>query len=102
MPKKKSDAGHDYSIDGKTLTWVTEDGTVTIPMRIKVKLIRELAEVDLDAAGMFTFIDAIAPGQGEVMDEMDLNDFEDMFTTWQAEYKALSGASLGESGGSST
>lgn len=86
-----------YTIDGKTFTWVTEDGAkVEIPMRIKLKVIRGMADMDLNADAMFKILEALIPGQADVLDEMDLNDFQAMFTAWQAEYTKLSGASLGE------
>lgn len=92
MPKKNR-----YTIDGKTFTWTTEDDVeVSLPMRIKLKLIRGLAGKDLDADSMFELLDALAPDSTDVFDEMDLNDFQAMFMAWQKEYEALSGASLGE------
>jgi hypothetical protein len=98
MPEKNAKNGKRYKVTGKTFTWTTEDGeTVEIPMRVKLKTIRAMANRDLDAGAMFEIIDTIAPGQGEVMDEMDIvTDFQPMFTAWQEEYQALSGASLGE------
>ena len=97
MPTKKTAADKRYSIDGKTFTWTTEDGeAVEIPMRIKLKVIRSLAGRDLDAEAMFLILEQIIPGQAETLDEMDLNDFQDMFSTWQDEYQKLSGATLGE------
>lgn len=92
MPKKDR-----YTIDGKTFVWTTEDGdTVEIPMRIKLKVIRGMADRDLNADAMFDILEALIPGQAEILDEMDLNDFQAMFNAWQKEYEALSGASLGE------
>lgn len=97
MPSKTTDAGKSYEVDGKTFTWHTEDGgDVTLPMRIKLKVIRAMGDRDLDTNAMFDILEAIAPGQGDVLDEMDLNEFTRMFTAWQAEYQQLSGASLGE------
>lgn len=104
MPEKKTDTGRTYSVDGKRFTWhpnPDDDGTalpdVVIPMRIKLKVIRELGAGEVDAVGMFRMFEAIAPGQVETMDEMDIiSDFQPMFETWQSEYNALSGASLGE------
>lgn len=103
MPEKKTQNGEPYKIDGKTFTWTTDDGVdVSIPLRVKLKVIRSMAERDLDADAMFEILDAIAPGQGELIDDMDVNDFQAMFTTWQREYQALSGASLGEASSSSS
>ena len=97
MPEKKTKTDKPYSIDGKTFTWTTEDGdTVEIPMRVKLKVIRSMADRDMDAAAMFDILEQIAPGQGDTIDEMDVNDFTAMFQTWQTEYTSLSGASLGE------
>lgn len=104
MPEKKTDTGRSYEVDGKRFTWhpVDDDGQtgtlpdVVLPMRIKVKVIRAIADRDLDAAAMFDILDSIAPNQGDALDEMDLNDFTQMFTVWQTEYQALTGASLGE------
>lgn len=98
MPEKKTDSDKRYSIDGRTFTWTTEDGSeVKIPMRVKLKVIRQMAGRDLDAEAMFDMLDKIAPGQESVLDEMDIvTDFQPMFEAWQSEYNALTGASLGE------
>lgn len=97
MPTKHATTGKQYAIDGKTFTWTTDEGaTVTIPMRLKLGVIRSMAGKELDADTMFQIIDAIAPGQADVMDEQDVNDFTSMFTTWQSEYTALQGATPGE------
>lgn len=96
MPTKDSN-GKQYKIDGKTFTWTTDEGdTVTVPLRLKLGVIRSLAGRELDPAAMFEIIDRIAPGQADVMDEQDVNDFTAMFTTWQQEYAALQGATPGE------
>jgi hypothetical protein len=98
MPEKKTAAGHKYKVSGKTFTWSTEDGAeVVIPMRVKLGVIRKIAGRELDPAAMFDILAAIAPGQEEVLDEMDIvTDFQPMFETWQNEYNALAGATLGE------
>lgn len=97
MPTKTTDDGRSYTVTGKTFEWTTDDGaTVTLPLRIKLKVIRAMDADSLDAAGMFAILDGIAPGHADVFDEMDLNDFSRMFVTFQREYQALSGASLGE------
>lgn len=95
---------HDrYTIDGKTFMWTTEDGVgIQIPMRIKLKVIRGMAGVELHADAMFKVLDSLIPDQAAALDEMDINDFQAMFTAWQNEYQALSGASLGESARSSS
>ena len=97
MPTKASTTGKQYAINGKTFTWTTDDGdTVTIPMRLKLGVLRRMAGEELDASTMFKIIDSIAPGQGDTLDEQDVNDFTNMFTTWQREYNALQGATPGE------
>ena len=97
MPEKKATNGTRYHIDGKVFTWTTDDGdTITIPMRIKLKVLRLMGDKDMDATVMFEMLEAIAPDQSAVLDEMDVNDFQAMFTTWQDEYTKLSGATLGE------
>ena len=104
MPSKTTKADQPYSIDGKMFTWQPLDENdergnlppVNIPMRVKLKIIRTLAGHELDADGMFDIFERLIPDQAEALDEMDLNDFQDMFSAWQTEYKALSGASLGE------
>lgn len=110
MPEKTTPNGRTYNVDGKRFTWYPLDeddqpgnlAPVTIPLRIKFGLVRDLVGQGLDAQGMFDFLNRLIPDQADALDEMDLNDFQDMFGTWQGEYEALSGASLGESGGSST
>lgn len=97
MPEKKTKADERYRIDGKTFTWTTDEGDeVAIPLRIKLKTIRQMAGQEMDAAVMFEIIDKIAPGQADVLDEMDVNDFTTCFSTWQEEYNKLSGATPGE------
>ena len=103
MPTKKTDAGREYEVDGKRLTWhpLDDDGnangaSVTIPLRIKLKVVRAMGDRDMDTGAMFDMLEALIPDQAETLDEMDINDFQEMFTTWQAEYNSLTGASLGE------
>lgn len=101
--QKKQPQDNRAKVEDKTFTWTTEDGDeVTIPLRIKLKLIRAMADNDLDAAGMFVFLEALIPDQSEVLDEMDVNDFQSMFKAWQDTYNGLQGADLGESSSSST
>lgn len=97
MPEKSKN-GKRYKVSGKVFTWTTEDGSeVEIPMRIKLGVIRKLGNANMDAAGMMAVVDAIAPGQESVIDEMDLaTDFQPMFEAWQEEYNALTGATPGE------
>jgi hypothetical protein len=109
MVDKTTDNGQRYSIDGKRMTWYPLDendeagnlAPVVLPLRIKFGLVRDLVGQGLDAQGMFDFLNRLIPDQAAALDEMDLNDFQVMFTTWQMEYEALTGASLGESVGSS-
>lgn len=97
MPEKKTKADKPYRIDGKKFIWTTDEGdTVTIPLRIKLGVIRAMSGKELDTGTMFEMIDKIAPGQEDVLDEQDVNDFQSMFTTWQREYNALNGATPGE------
>jgi hypothetical protein len=97
MPEKKTKADKRYNVDGKVFTWTTDEGAeIKIPMRIKLGVIRAMADRELSTDVMFEMIDKIAPGQADVLDEQDVNDFQQMFVTWQAEYNKLSGASLGE------
>jgi hypothetical protein len=106
MPAKKAANGQRYTINGRTFTWHpdAEEGEaladVVLPMRIKLKVIRELADMPLTADTMADILELVAPEHEETYAEMDLNDFQSMFNTWQAEYEKLSGASLGESSGS--
>lgn len=86
-----------FTVSGKTFTWTTDDGdTITIPLRIKLKVIRQIAGDNMTPDVMFTIIEQIAPGQAEVLDEMDVNDFTSCFAAWQVEYNALTGATPGE------
>lgn len=109
MPTKQTEQGRTYEVDGKRFTWHPLDdddltGTlpdVVIPLRIKLGVIRRMNDRDLDAGAMFEILGTLVPGQADALDEMDLNDFQVMFSTWQREYQALAGATLGESGGSS-
>lgn len=104
MPEKKTKAGKPYRITGKRFIWSPLDDNdergnlpdVEIPLRIKLKVIRSMADRELDAAAMFTILEALIPNQSAELDEMDLNDFQAMFNAWQTEYNSLNGATLGE------
>jgi hypothetical protein len=101
MPTKTTPAGRTYEVDGKKFIWTTEDGTLfTIPLRIKMKVVRQIPSGDLDVDGMFTILELLVPDQIDVMGEMDSNDFAACFAAWNTEYGLLSGASLGEASGS--
>ena len=105
MPKKQSTRGRPYKVDGKRFIWHPLDDNdeagnlpdVSIPLRIKLKLIYAMGDGDLTPKNMKDMLDVLIPNQADTLGEMDLHDFEDMFTAWQAEYQLLSGASLGES-----
>lgn len=108
MVSKVSKQGRAYDIDGRSLVWHPEDDDgaqgnlpdVRVPLRIKMGLVLKFADRDMDNSVMAEMVRAIVPNQAEAIDEMDVNDFQDMFTTWQAEYNSLTGGSLGESSGS--
>jgi hypothetical protein len=101
---KTAKTGQTYSVSKKTFVWTTDEGaTVRIPMRIKLGLLRSIGDKEVDDVGTrFEMIDLLAPGQADVMDEQDVNDFQAMFSTWQEEYNLLNLAALGESEGSSS
>lgn len=111
MPTKTTDKGREYDIKkGRFLVWhaeVWEDEgetpfDITLPLRIKLKVVRAIGtDAEMDADAMMKVLNLLVPDQSEALEEMDLNDFQEMFTTWQAEYEQLNGASLGESAGSS-
>lgn len=108
MPSKTTKSGREYDVTGKKFSWFPLDDDdkpsetpVVIPMRLKLKTVLDVAEMDMDAAGMRRLLERLIPDQGDLLDEMDLNDFQEMFITWKGEYEALSGATLGESAGSS-
>lgn len=110
MPEKTSKNGRTYEINGKKLSWFPLDDDdnpkpdpIVIPMRIKLGTVLKIgADKELTPRKMRDLLKALIPGYQDALDDMDLNDFQAMFTTWQAEYELLSGASLGESKGSST
>lgn len=110
MPEKTSTQGRKYDIDGRKVVWHPEDDDgavgnlpdVRIPLRLKLGLILDLAGEDLDNKTMAQMLEAIIPDQMDTLREMDVNDFQDMFATWQGEYNTVSGASLGESSASAS
>lgn len=109
MPTKSTKAGRKYEVTGKKFNWFPLDDEdepkaepIVIPLRLKLGTVLKVgADKDLSARTMRDMLEALIPGQSEALDDMDLNDFQDMFTTWQKEYELLSGATLGESEGSS-
>lgn len=109
MPEKTTSDGRTYRIEGRTFVWFPEgdDGQPTgaevrIPLRIKLKVLRALSGREMDNDVMFELLEALIPEQVATLDEMDILDFQACFSTWQSEYNSLSGASLGESSGSSS
>lgn len=98
MPEKTTESGKTYKVSDKSFTWTTDaDGTVKIPLRLKMKTLRAMSGRNLDdLETMFDLIDAVAPGQEAVIDEQDVNDFQAMFAAWQKEYNDLTGSTLGE------
>lgn len=105
MVDKTSKEGRTYSIDGRRLIWHPEDDDgqqgnmpdITIPLRIKMRTVLALSDRDMDTMVMSEMLRAILPeSQVELIDDMDVNDFQDMFVTWQDEYNSLTGGSLGE------
>lgn len=91
------------AIEGKTFVFTSaeDDLRVEIPLRLRLKVLRSLSGRDLDADAMFTILAAVAPGQEEVLDELDLLEFQEVFTLWQEAYNDKAGASLGEASRSS-
>lgn len=105
MPTKTTKAGREYDVTGKKFIWhpLDDDGNtgnlsdVEIPMRLKLKVLRSMAGEDVDnVATMFRLLEQLVPNHADTLDEMDVNDFTQMFSTWQDEYNALNGATPGE------
>lgn len=111
MVDKTSKSGVPYRIEGRRFTWSANHHDpdddfpafdITLPLRMKLGTVLDAgAAMDMSTDQMLGFIERLIPGQVDKVREMDLNDFQDMFTEWQGEYSKLTGASLGESGGSS-
>lgn len=110
MPTKTTKkTGRQYEIDGRRMTWHADVDTdeepfdISLPLRIKLKVIEAVGgDTEMDAQGMMKMLDLLIPGQSASLREMDINDFQEMFVAWQDEYEQLTGASLGESAGSSS
>lgn len=99
---RKPPQDHRARVDGKMFVWTTEDGAkLTIPLRIKMRVLRKVGDGNLDADGMFLMLEALVPDQVDVMDDMDVNDFTAAFGAWQAAYNQQNGATPGEASGSS-
>lgn len=88
-------------IEGRTFRFHGEDATVEIPLRMKLGLLRSLAGRDLDAETMFEILAKIAPAQEAALDDLDVLEFQALFSLWQEAYNAGAGATLGEASGSS-
>lgn len=106
MVDKTSSQGRKYAIDGRRIIWHPEDDDgaqgnlpdIVIPLRLKMGTVLQFADRDMDNVTMSEMLKAILPAvHQETLGEMDVNDFQDMFTTWQSEYNSLTGGSLGES-----
>lgn len=111
MPQKTTPDGRTYHVDGRMLTWPADVDTeageepfeIKIPLRMKLKVLKPfIGQSNDDIGAMFEMLNAIIPNQSENLDEMDVADFESMFTAWNTEYTQLNGASLGEASGSSS
>lgn len=111
MVTKHTTDGRPYEIEGRRFIWHAdvdlEAGetpfNIQIPLRMKLRALRPLVRQDLnDVHGMFELLEAIIPDQAEQLDELDVNDLIQMFETWNSEYNALNGASLGEPSRSSS
>ena len=110
MVSKVSSEGRPYDIDGRAFIWHPEDdegdqGTVEavrIPLRIKLKTVLAVgAEGSYNNESMMALLMSVVGDKyGDVVGEMDVNDFQDMFVTWMSEYNTLTGGSLGESSAS--
>lgn len=105
MVTKISKENRPYEIDGRRVIWHPEDddgnqGTlddIVIPLRLKMNTVLQFADRDMDSVTMSEMLKAILPAvHQDKLGEMDVNDFQDMFTTWQSEYNQLTGGSLGE------
>lgn len=106
MVTKISTNGRAYEIDGKAIVWHPEDDDgaqgvlpdIRVPLRLKLKLLLDIGEDNItDNAAMRAMLGAIIPpAHHDTLGEMDINDFQDLFTTWQSEYNSLTGGSLGE------
>ena len=99
-----------YTVEGRRFIWHALDDDdqrtidVTIPLRIKYGMMKRagLLKEKIDADTVGAFFEALIPTQQALLDELDLIDLMDMFTTWQAAYEEQNGASLGEAEGSPT
>jgi hypothetical protein len=109
MPTKTSASGRKFDIDGRVLIWHPEQfegdeqiPDVRIPLRLKLGKLLELGEQQVMSSNekMQQLIIAIAPSQQPMILEMDVNDFQDMFSTWQREYALIAGVAMGESAAS--
>ena len=110
MPEKTSSQGRKYDIDGRKVVWHPEDDDgevgnlpdVLIPLRLKLGVVLDMKVEELNNDTMAKMLETIIPNQMDMLREMDVNDFQDMFSTWQTEYNTVTGANLGESSASGT
>lgn len=110
MPEKTSKQGRKYDIDGRKVIWHPEDDDgvtgnlpdIRLPLRLKLGLVLDMGAQELDNSSMAAMLEALVPNQMDNLREMDVNDFQDMFVTWQDEYNTLTGASMGESSASAS
>lgn len=81
--------------------WMSSDpgvGEVVIPLKFKVKLLRKMREMEgEDLKFMFFMLEELTPGYQDNIDEMDMVEFQTMFSEWQAEWQSLQGASVPQS-----
>lgn len=103
-----SSKGRTYEIDGRYIVWHPETWEdepalpdIRIPLRIKLGAVMKIAGAgQLDNSRMREMLLAIVPAIEPVIEDMDVNDFRDMFETWLDTYNNLTGARLGESSAS--
>jgi len=109
MPTKTTEAGREYVISGKALTWtpLQFDGEpvipdIHLPLRIKLRSLLDIGESKAmsNNENMMAMVSLVAPTQKEKVMEMDINDFREMVDVWMGEYSTLTGVSLGESSAS--
>ena len=104
MPTLTTEHGREYEVDGKYLTWTTDawedekPTTIRLPLRIKLGAILKIAEAgDLnDNSTQLKILLSIVPAARKVLEDMDVNDFRQMFETWLTTYNTLTGTTLGE------
>jgi hypothetical protein len=105
MVTLESKQGRPYEIDGKYIVWhpeVWEDEDplpdVRLPLRMKMGVLLDIGENVASSTNekMRETLLAIVPSAVDVLDQMDVNDFQDMFMTWMDVYSGRAGLNLGE------